>query len=323
MSVSRHSRLSKFDITAGYNNQARGYGQIDHYSGSGHPGNGYNQDVEAGHNNYEMSQYNQPRPQDPNALLNQCRDVDRGIDDVNRYVDQLSTLYRRLLSDVDPARENAVREEVEDLANQTKRLYRNLVDRVKSIKQMPESGNPRNSSQVGKVERSLKAAITRYQQVQADFRKESESQMARQYRIVRPDATDAEVREAVQDSSNQQIFSQALIQSDRRGDAQKVSQMVRARHEEIQKIERDFVELTQMFHDLEAMVIQQEEPIAHIDQTGEEVRENVDKANEEIKGAIDSARARNRKKWWCLLICLLIIIIIVVVIVVVVVIQKK
>ncbi|EGE00751.1 hypothetical protein TESG_08044 [Trichophyton tonsurans CBS 112818] len=302
MSVSRHSRLSKFDITAGYNNQARGYGQIDHYSGSGHPGNGYNQDVEAGHNNYEMSQYNQPRPQDPNAILNQCRDVDRGIDDVNRYVDQLSTLYRRLLSDVDPARENAVREEVEDLANQTKRLYRNLV---------------------GKVERSLKAAITRYQQVQADFRKESESQMARQYRIVRPDATDAEVREAVQDSSNQQIFSQALIQSDRRGDAQKVSQMVRARHEEIQKIERDFVELTQMFHDLEAMVIQQEEPIAHIDQTGEEVRENVDKANEEIKGAIDSARARNRKKWWCLLICLLIIIIIVVVIVVVVVIQKK
>ncbi|EFE35279.1 SNARE domain protein [Trichophyton benhamiae CBS 112371] len=253
-----------------------------------------------------MSQYNQPRPQDPNAILNQCRDVDRGIDDVNRYVDQLSTLYRRLLSDVDPARENAVREEVEDLANQTKRLYRNLVDRVKSIKQMPESGSPRNSSQVGKVERSLKAAITRYQQVQADFRKESESQMARQYRIVRPDATDAE-----------------LIQSDRRGDAQKVSQMVRARHEEIQKIERDFVELTQMFHDLEAMVIQQEEPIAHIDQTGEEVRENVDKANEEIKGAIDSARARNRKKWWCLLICLLIIIIIVVVIVVVVVIQKK
>lgn len=79
--------------------------------------------------------------------------------------------------------------------------------------------------------------------------------------------------------------------------------MVRARHEEIQKIERDFVELTQMFHDLEAMVVQQEEPIAHIDQTGEEVRENVDKANEEIKGAIDSARARNRKKWWCLLIC--------------------
>lgn len=157
-----------------------------------------------------MAQYNQPPAQDPNAILNQCRDVDRGIDDVNRYVDQLNTLYRRLLSDVDPARENAIREEVEDLANQTKRLYRNLVDRVKSIKQMPESGSPRNSSQVGKVERSLKAAITRYQQVQADFRKESESQMARQYRIVRPDATDAEVREAVQDSSNQQIFSQAV-----------------------------------------------------------------------------------------------------------------
>ena len=79
--------------------------------------------------------------------------------------------------------------------------------------------------------------------------------------------------------------------------------MVRARHEEIQKIERDLIELSQMFNDLDALVVQQDAPVMEIERRGEEVSENVVKGNEEIKGAIDKARARNRKKWWCVLIC--------------------
>jgi syntaxin 1B/2/3 len=154
--------------------------------------------------------YGQPVAPDPNAILNQCRDVDRGIDTVMSYIDQINSLYRRLLSDADPARENAIRSEAEELARETKNLYRNLIERMKSIKRSPDAGSLRNSPQIGKVERRLKAAIESYQRVQRDFQRGLEAQMARQYRIVRPDATDAEVQEAVQDSSNQQIFSQAV-----------------------------------------------------------------------------------------------------------------
>lgn len=289
---------------SGYNNLSGGYGQYDPYGGQH---NNQYADPEQGYNNYEMGSM---PASDPNAILNQCRDVDRGIDSVEGYINQMDTMYKRLLSDADPARENALRAQAEDLASETKNLYRNLIDRMKSIKQMPDSGAQRNQAQIGRVERRLKAAITSYQKVQTDFRKGLEQQMARQYRIVRPDATDAEVQEAVQDTSNQQIFSQALIQSDRRGDAQKVSQMVRARHEEIQKIERDLIELAQLFTDLDTIVVQQDPATVQIEQQGEVVHENVTKANTEITGAIEKARARNRKKWWCLLIVVIIIIII-------------
>jgi hypothetical protein len=81
---------------------------------------------------------------------------------------------------------------------------------VKNIKQDPESGNPRNAPQVGKVDRRLKTTITRSQQLERDFRRKAQEQIERQYRIVRPDASDAEVREAVEDTSNQQVFSQAV-----------------------------------------------------------------------------------------------------------------
>lgn len=60
------------------------------------------------------------------------------------------------------------------------------------------------------------------------------------------------------------------------------------------------VELAQLFQDLNEIVVQQEPLVENIEQKGEEVRDNVVKANEEIAVAIDSARARNRKKWYCL-----------------------
>ena len=154
--------------------------------------------------------YAQPAAPDPNAILNHCREVDRGINEVENYINEIDNLHRRLLSDADPARENAIRSEAAELARETKDLYRSLIERMKTIKRSPDAGSPRNSPQIGKVERKLRAAITSYQQVQRNFQKGLEAQMARQYRIVRPDATDAEVQEAVRDSSNQQIFSQAV-----------------------------------------------------------------------------------------------------------------
>ncbi|OJD12514.1 hypothetical protein AJ78_06909 [Emergomyces pasteurianus Ep9510] len=300
-----------------YNNNnygGQGYGQYDPYNAR--QDNRYN-DVEAGAGRYEMSSYDPPvqggydEPNDKRAILNQCRDIEQGITEVENYIEQIQGLYRRLLTDADPARETAIRSQADNLAADAKRLYQNLINRVKNIKQAPGSGESINSAQIGKVERKLKSAITNFHAVQSDFRKDLEAQMARQYRIVRPDATDADVKQAIQDPSQQQIFTQALMQSDRRGDAQQVSQMVRARHEEIVKIERDLLELSQMFRDLDAIVIQQEAAVERIDDQTQIVHENITKGNEEIGGAIKSARARNKKKWICLGIVVLIILVLV------------
>lgn len=114
-----------------------------------------------------------------------------------------------------------------------------------------------------------------------------------------------------------------LLNSDRRGQASSTLRNVKERHEAIQKIERQMVELAQLFQDLDQIVMQQEPLVENIEQKGEEIHSNVVQANTEIGGAIEKARSRNRKKWWCLLICVLIIIVIAVVVAVVVTINKK
>ncbi|OQU97202.1 SNARE domain-containing protein isoform 2 [Cladophialophora immunda] len=237
---------------------------------------------------------------DPNRILNECRAVDQAIDEIEADLQRLKGLQSRYLADTNTSAQSPLRMEVDRMGDTIMTKYRGLVSRVKGIKQQPESGNPRNAPQVGKVDRRLKTAINQYQQVEREFRKASQEQMARQYRIVRPDASDAEVREAVEDPNNQQIFSSALIQSDRRGEAQTVARNVSQRHEDIQKIERQMIELAQLFQDLEALVVQQEPAVTQIEEQGEQVAEHVAKANVELEGAVVKARAARRKKWICL-----------------------
>lgn len=147
---------------------------------------------------------------DPNAILNECRDVDKGIDSIQRNLERLRFLQNRSIDDPDASQGTQTNRELDSLSSDTMTLYRSFAARIKAIKQKPESGDPRNKDQVGLVDRKLKAAINEYQQVDRDFRHKLAAQMERQYRIVRPDASEQEVQEAIQDTSNQQVFSQAV-----------------------------------------------------------------------------------------------------------------
>ncbi|KAF2815210.1 t-SNARE [Mytilinidion resinicola] len=304
-----------------------GYSQVGGY-GNDNPYDERADDRQTGrYNNFAQGRYDEQSDVemqpfngagvDPNAILNDCREVDRSLDQINSQLDNLERAFKQSI-----ARPDQSTSEVTSLSSQVMTGYRALVSRVKNIKSKPESGSPRNAPQVGRVDRRLKQTINRYQTMEADFRRDSQAAAERQYRIVKPDATEAEVREACENPDTP-IFQQALLSSDRRGQAQSSLRNVKERHEAIQKIERQMVELAQLFTDLDQIVMQQEPLVMNIEQKGEEVHENVVKGNEEIGGAIEKARSRNRKKWWCLLIVLLIIIVIAVVVGVVVAINKK
>ncbi|CRK26260.1 hypothetical protein BN1708_014441 [Verticillium longisporum] len=237
------------DDAGGYGAPQQGYGAPPAQSYGGRNQYSQGQDSYGAGSNVEMAPLAQNAGSfgqgDPNAILNECRSIDSGIDEV------------------------------------------------------------------GRVDRRLKQVIQQYQQIESTFRKKTQEQMARQYRIVRPDADESEVRQAVEDPNGGQVFSQALMQSSRQGQARAALNAVQDRHAEIQRIEQQMVELAQLFQDMDTLVVQQEAAVAQIEQKGEEVAENLDKGNEEIGVAVDTARKTRKKKWWCLGICVLIILIIV------------
>lgn len=176
---------------------------------------------------------------DPNRILTECRAVDEAIDEIEADLQRLRGLQSRYLADTSTSARSPLRIEVERTGDSIMSKYRGLTTCIKNIKSQPESGNPRNVPQVGKVDRRLKTAINQYQQVGREFQKASGDQMARQYRIIHPDASDDEVRKAVEDPSREQMFITALMQGDRRGEAQTVLKYISQRHNDIQQIEED------------------------------------------------------------------------------------
>lgn len=240
---------------------------------------------------------------DPNSILNECRDIDRGVDKIERNLEQLRMLQQRTLDDADSSSSSSANQQLDSLSSETMSMYRDLTERVRTVKSNPDSRTPKNNPQVGRVDRRLKQAIQQYQQVESQFRKKTQDQMARQYRIVRPDASEQEVRAAVEDTSNNQVFSQALMQSDRQGRARAALSAVQDRHKALVKIEQQMVELSQLFQDMDTLVVQQEAAVMQIEAKGEEVVDNLDKGNEEMGVAVKTARATRKKKWICLGIC--------------------
>jgi syntaxin 1B/2/3 len=85
---------------------------------------------------------------------------------------------------------------------------------------------------------------------------------------------------------------------------------VRARHNDIQKIERTLLELQQIMEELATAVILQDEPIQQAEVHTEQVKQDTEAGNVQLDKGIRSARNARKLKWWCLLITLAILIIV-------------
>ncbi|KAI0149736.1 t-SNARE [Hypoxylon sp. NC0597] len=293
---------------------------------NGSDNGGYGGGYEYGSNNVEMASLTQNTGNygsgNATSVLNEVSEINRGIDMIDRNLEQLKMLQQRALDDADASASSNTNRQLDALSSETMAQYRSLTERVRKLKSNPES-QQKFGQQVRRVDGRLKDAIRAYQGVESAFRKKTQEQMARQYRIVRPDADEAEVRAAVEDQTGGQVFQQALMQSNRRGQAQSVLSAVQDRHAQLKKIEQQMIELAQLFQDMDTLIIQQEEAIANIEQKGEEIVENLDKGNQEVGTAINTARATRRKKWICLGIVVAIIAIIVIVVAVYVTVTKQ
>ncbi|KAI1186968.1 t-SNARE [Nemania serpens] len=244
-----------------------------------------------------------------NSALDEISDINRGIDAIDGSLEQLRMLQQRSLDDADSSASSSTNRQLDRLSSETMAQYRSLTERVRQLKSKPEN-QQKFGQQVRRVDTRLKDALRAYQQVESGFRKKTQDQMARQYRIVRPDATEEEVRAAVEDQTGGQVFQQALMQSNRRGQAQAVLNAVQDRQAQLQKIERQMMELAELFQQMDTLVIQQDPLVMNIEERAEQVVTDLDRGNVEIGTAVNTARATRKKKWICLGIVVAIIVII-------------
>lgn len=95
--------------------------------------------------------------------------------------------------------------------------------------------------------------------------------------------------------------------TNRRGQAQSALGAVKARHDELQRIERTITELAALFNEMDQLVVAQEPLVERTEQNAEQATTDLEGGNVHVSKAIVHARNRNKMKWWCFFIVILII----------------
>jgi len=209
---------------------------------------------------------------------------------------------------------------LEDLVADTSALSDTLKRRIKALERQKVSGRDGQirKQQTGLVKTKFVEAIQNYQTVEQQHRQKYKQRLERQYKIVKPDASPEEIRAVVEDDNGGQVFSQALLNTNRYGESKAAYREVQERHKDIQKIERTLAELAQLFNDMSILVEQQDETLDVIEDTATHVEKDTEAGLSHTMKAVESGRAARKKRWICfgLIVLLLVIIAIIIAIVV-------
>jgi syntaxin 1B/2/3 len=235
------------------------------------------------------------------SILNKCGEVDVRLDLVDENLQRLQALYRLYLDTLERSQQSMVNADINILTSDVLASCSALASEIGTIKRDSSSRMSRNKLQVIKVEERLNKAFRRYKEIENDFQQKHRAQLTRQYRIVEPELSDAEIVKKIESSSNYQVFGQMILLSNRQGQSSQVFNAVEIRHVAIQQIGKQIQEIAQLSQDVERLVTDKETPIANIESGTEDVGGQVEKAGGEIGQAVVSARSRNRNKWYCLL----------------------
>lgn len=298
--------------------QSNPYSQPYSQAPAAEAGYGYGGNAGYGQESHEMQPYGQQQ-QAPAAsagasvmsqqdFLARVSHVRSEIRTMTSDIQSIGQLHQRSLAE-DAGSSSS---QLENLVSQTQLRNTSIRDQLRSLERdANRTSDPAShglkkrqfDALSGEFRRELQGFLSEESQFQQRYR----DQISRQYRIVNPDASEEEVRQAAQqDWGNEGIFQTAL-RTNRTGQASAVLGAVRARHNELQRIEQSITELSGLFQDLDTLVVMQEPAVVRAEEQTEQTNQHLQKGNEQVDQANKHARNRRKLKWWCALVVLLII----------------
>ncbi|KAJ9122874.1 hypothetical protein QFC24_003912 [Naganishia onofrii] len=230
----------------------------------------------------------------------------QSLNEMQDSISQVRQAHIASLSRLDTTPNSAASRETDELIASTRALTASNKNAIQKLNKLAKDKAQKQQVQAAKSR--FMSLLQEYQTVEKEFRKKVKERGERQYKIVKPDATPEEVKQVLE-SENPQIFSQALLSSNRYGDARGALREIQERNQDIKKIEKTLTELAQMFNEMSMLVEQQDETIATIETQAGQVNNDMEQGLKYTEQAVVKARKARRKKWICFWLTIAIIII--------------
>ncbi|KAJ9119057.1 hypothetical protein QFC22_003548 [Naganishia vaughanmartiniae] len=195
------------------------------------------------------------------------------LNEMQDSISQVRQAHIASLSRLDTTPNSAAARETDELIASTRSLTASNKNAIQKLNKLAKDKAQKQQVQAAKSR--FMSLLQEYQTVEKEFRKKVKERGERQYKIVKPDATPEEVKQVLE-SENPQIFSQALLSSNRYGDARGALREIQERNQDIKKIEKTLTELAQMFNEMSMLVEQQDETIATIETQAGQVNNDME-----------------------------------------------
>ena len=213
------------------------------------------------------------------------------------------------------------KQEIEDLTDDTNamagRVRSHLTQMDAELKRMIQQDPSANQTSDYKIRRNMHSTLTKkfmllmesYQSCQTKYKTKYQETVKRQFKIVKPDATDDEV-EQVLEGGGEAIFTEHMLAS-RNAQARAALEDVQEKHKDIQRLESSIQELHQLFVDLSVLVESQGELLDQIEYSVSQSLSYTKTGVKELESANVYAR-KSRKKMCYIVVFLLVVAIFVV-----------
>ncbi|KAF2157527.1 t-SNARE [Myriangium duriaei CBS 260.36] len=225
------------------------------------------------------------------GILNECRDLQKAIDEIEGRLRTFHGLQQSLLSG-----DGGSSYEVSAMESDIMRTLCALVNHFQQIKSRPGSGLPQVSPQVASLDGRIERIISSFKQQQSTFLRDVKEQQKRQYLVVNPNATEAELRAITEAAGDEKVLEQALISAQPGSQAQSE---LRGRHNAIQQTERNVVGLDNFLREMDAPVNQQDPKMNFAISQAEQGQMPVVDGNVNLHFEAQRARSRRKRQICC------------------------
>lgn len=261
--------------------------------------------AEEGQAGYEMHDLQVPsgNPGSMSTFYSTIGSLQDAIKQYDKNVSAIAELQSRSLSALDENASRKNQSQLDGLAAETRTLGNNLSSQIQQITSWPvkPSDIKTRNAQIGAVKSKFTEALQKYQKVEQQHREKERERVARQYKIVKPDATPEETAAVISEAEagSNQIFAQAMSSHSRYGEARTALEDAQSRHQELQRVEKTLSELVQMFNDMANLVLQQEDTINGIEIAAHGIEDDTKEGNAQLGTAVKHALNARRGRQIC------------------------
>ncbi|KAJ3087790.1 Plasma membrane t-SNARE, secretory vesicle fusion [Phlyctochytrium bullatum] len=239
-----------------------------------------------------------------------CDMLTNNINLIRNNTDQIRTLNQRSLGEVNINLVADMKRQVDRLCEDTSSLVTSSRSALKVLSQSktPQPPAAVKNQQYARLAATLKDATRTFFRVENEVKVSARDQFARQYRIARPQASEAEIEHAIANGTSD-VFSQELVSS-RIGEQRRQLESVQDRARALQRIQNSMAELLRIVEELDAEIDKQQVFIDEIETHVESTVVNADQGVRQLEQGVRLAQGARKKQMWIFIIIVVVLVVI-------------